>query len=66
MPITHYVYLKIFRILIKVSAVGIIALTLLSTEPIVQVRDTNQFIAEHYIANLGMVMPKKKFFADSN
>ena len=34
---TDSVYLKIFRILMKVSAVGIIALTLLSTEPIVQV-----------------------------
>ena len=34
---TDSVYLKIFRILIKVSAVGIIALTLLSTEAIVQV-----------------------------
>ena len=34
---SDYVYLKIFRILIKVSAVGIIALTLLSTAPIVQV-----------------------------
>ena len=44
---TDSVYLKIFRILMKVNAVGIIALTLLSTEPIVQLRDTNQFIAEH-------------------